>query len=166
MKTDFDDLCSHIPSAAIRDTHIRSMRTCIGIFLTKLRSGMSNKFLATMFNISKDSIKRAISSARDTVKQYFTPNYIGFHHISRENIIKTHTRPLAQTLFGDLRNQTGILVIDGTYIYIQKSGQFEFQRSTYSMHKHRNLVKPMMFVSTTGYIVSVIVTAKTTMLVY
>ena len=73
-KTNFDDLCSHIPSAAIRDTHIRSMRTCIGIFLTKLRSGMSNKFLATMFNISKDSIKRAISSARDTVKQNFPLN--------------------------------------------------------------------------------------------
>ena len=42
------------------------------------------------------------------------------------------------------------------YIYIQKSEQFEFQRSTYSMHKHRNLVKPMMLISTTGYIVSVI----------
>lgn len=53
-------------------------------------------------------------------------------------------------------DQTGILVIDGTYIYIQKSGQFEFQQSTNSMHKHRNLVKPMMFVSTTGYIVSMI----------
>ena len=69
-----------------------------------------------MFNISKDWIKRA----RDTVKQYVTPNYIGFHHISRDNIIKAHNRPLAQALFGDLKNQTGILVIDGTYIYIHK----------------------------------------------
>ncbi|VDI44871.1 Hypothetical predicted protein [Mytilus galloprovincialis] len=154
--TDFEDLCSHIPNSAIRDTRVRSMRTCIGIFLTKLRSGMSNKILATLFNISKDSIRKAISSARDAVKQHFTPKYLGFDHVSRESVIQNHTRPLAQTLFGDITNTTAILVIDGTYIYIQKSGQFKFQRSTYSMHKFRNLIKPMMFVTTTGYIVSVI----------
>ncbi|XP_052090260.1 uncharacterized protein LOC127726916 [Mytilus californianus] len=154
--TDFEDLCSHIPNSAIRDTRVRSMRTCIGIFLTKLRSGMSNKILATLFNISKDSIRKAISSARDAVKQHFAPKYLGFDHVSRESVIQNHTRPLAQTLFGDITNTTAILVIDGTYIYIQKSGQFKFQRSTYSMHKYRNLIKPMMFVTTTGYIVSVI----------
>ncbi|OWF40567.1 hypothetical protein KP79_PYT19999 [Mizuhopecten yessoensis] len=52
--------------------------------------------------------------------------------------------------------EPAILVIDGTYIYIQKSGQFMFQRRSYSMHKHRPLVKPMMFVTTTGYIVNVL----------
>ncbi|VDI65719.1 Hypothetical predicted protein [Mytilus galloprovincialis] len=118
--TDFEDLCSHIPNSAIRDTRVRSMRTCIGIFLTKLRSGMSNKILATLFNISKDSIRKAISSARDAVKQHFTPKYLGFDHVSRESVIQNHTRPLAQTLFGDITNTTAILVIDGTYIYIQK----------------------------------------------
>ncbi|CAC5371568.1 unnamed protein product [Mytilus coruscus] len=105
-----------------------------------------------MFNISKDSIRKAISSARDAVKQYFTPKYLGFKHVSRENVIQNHTSPLAQTLFGDIKNTTAILVIDGTYIFIQKSGQFNFQRSIYSMHKHLNLIKPMMFVTTTGYI--------------
>lgn len=49
-----------------------------------------------------------------------------------------------------------ILVADGTYIYIQKSQQFKFQRKCYSLHKHRPLVKPMVFVSTSGYILSVI----------
>ncbi|CAC5380103.1 unnamed protein product [Mytilus coruscus] len=126
--TDFEDLCSHIPNSAIRDTRVRSMRTCIGIFLTKLRSGMSNEILATLFNISKDSIRKAISSARDAVKQHFTPKYLGFDHISRESVIQNHTRPLAQTLFGDITNTTAILVTDGTYIYIQKSGQFKFQQ--------------------------------------
>ncbi|XP_069107262.1 uncharacterized protein [Argopecten irradians] len=52
--------------------------------------------------------------------------------------------------------QPAILVIDGTYIYIQKSGQYLFQRRSYSMHKHKPLVKPMMFVTTSGYIVSVL----------
>lgn len=49
-----------------------------------------------------------------------------------------------------------ILVADGTYIYMQKSQQFKFKRKCYSLHKHRPLVKLMVFVSTSGYIFSVI----------
>ncbi|CAC5412518.1 unnamed protein product [Mytilus coruscus] len=37
--TDFEDLCSHIPNSAIRDTRVRSMRTCIGIFLHQTSFG-------------------------------------------------------------------------------------------------------------------------------
>ncbi|CAC5390382.1 unnamed protein product [Mytilus coruscus] len=51
----FNDLATHLVS--IRDTKVRSSRTCFGIFLTKMRSGMSNKILATIFNVGKDSIR-------------------------------------------------------------------------------------------------------------
>ncbi|CAG2229897.1 unnamed protein product [Mytilus edulis] len=151
-KTSFSDLASHLVS--IRDTKVRSSRTCLGIFLTKMRSGMSNKLMATIFNVGKDSIRRAVTTVRKNLMQTFVPKHLGFNHISRENLIENHTRPLAQTLFGNEFNPA-ILVIDGTYIYIQKSGQFQFQRRTFSMHKHRPLVKPMVFVTTTGYFVSV-----------
>ncbi|VDI01203.1 Hypothetical predicted protein [Mytilus galloprovincialis] len=129
-------------------------RETICIFLTKMRSGMSNKLMATIFNVGKDSIRRAVTTVRKNLMQTFVPKHLGFNHISRENLIENHTRPLAQTLFGNEFNPA-ILVIDGTYIYIQKSGQFQFQRRTFSMHKHRPLVKPMVFVTTTGYFVSV-----------
>lgn len=151
----FVDICSHIKPSALRDTNNRSYRACIGIFLTKLRSGMSNKMLSAVFNIGKDSVRRAITSARNAIVHDFVPSYLGFQHVSRKEVIEQHTRPLAQTLFGGLM-KPAILVIDGTYIYIQKSGQFRFQRRSYSTHKHRSLVKPMMFVTTSGYIVSVI----------
>ncbi|CAC5393858.1 unnamed protein product [Mytilus coruscus] len=119
-----------------------------------MRSGMSNKLLATIFNVGKDSIRRAVATVRKNLMQTFVPKHLGFNHISREKLIENHTRPLAQTLFGNEFNPA-ILVIDGTYIYIQKSGQFQFQRRTFNMHKHRPLVKPMVFVSTPGYFVSV-----------
>lgn len=48
-----------------------------------------------------------------------------------------------------------IIVFDGTYLFIQKSGNFDFQRKTYSGHKHCNLIKPMMAVFTDGYIANV-----------
>jgi hypothetical protein len=65
----------------------------------------------------------------------FVPLYLGFESITREQIIKDPTRPLAKTLLGG--DDDGlILVLDGTYIYIyiyiQKSNNFTFQRR--SMH--------------------------------
>ena len=40
----------------------------------------------------------------------------------------------------------------GTYLYIDKPSNFDTQRKTYSAQKHRNLIKPMVFVLGDGYI--------------
>ena len=40
-------------------------------------------------------------------------------------------------------------------MYIEKSSDYLFQRRSYSMHKNRPLVKPMIVVASDGYIVSV-----------
>lgn len=89
----------------------------MGIYLTKLKTGLSNKILATLFQVSRDSIRRAIKSVRKNLLQTFTPHHIGFEHVTREDLIRNHTRPLAQTLFGQGLNPA-ILVLDGTYINI------------------------------------------------
>ena len=86
----------------------------------------------------------------------FVPINLGFSHISREEIINSHTRPLAQQLLSDITSAPAILVLDGTYIYIKKSGNYTFSRRSLSMHKRRPLLKPVMIVSTIGYIVSVL----------
>ena len=152
----FDDLCANIKIGSIRETKLRSVRTCIGMLLMKLKTGMSNNVLATLFSVSKTALRRAINSARTALARDFVPYNLGFQHVTREEIINNHTRPIAQTLFGVEGNPPAIVVIDGTYIFIQKSTQFAFQRRTFSQHKHRSLVKPMVFVSTTGYVVSVL----------
>lgn len=86
----------------------------------------------------------------------FVPENVGLHHISRQEVIANHTRPLAQSLFGNMTQSQAIAVLDGTYIYIQKSNHFQFQRRTYSIHKGRPLVKPMVVVSTDGYFLTVV----------
>lgn len=78
----------------------------------------------------------------------------GFGHITRKRVIQ-HTRPLAQTLFGDAATQQAILVLNGTYIYINNSGNVQLRRQSFSLHKGRPLVKPLVIVSTTGYFISV-----------
>ncbi|XP_061180161.1 uncharacterized protein LOC133188674 [Saccostrea echinata] len=134
-RADFDDVVSHVQS--IRATKNRSIRACIALLLVKLRTGLSHRMLSTLFNIEKCGVRRAITTAR-------------------EEIIQEHTTPLAKELFGSDLHNPAILVVDGTYIFIQKSSNFRFQRRSYSQHKNRPLVKPMVIVSTTGYIISVL----------
>jgi hypothetical protein len=50
--------------------------------------------------------------------QMFVPQNLGLQHITHEDVIKKHTRPLAQTIFGDVTNSQAILVLDER-IYIQ-----------------------------------------------
>src|ERR1700744_6436443 len=45
------------------------------------------------------------------------------------------------------------LVLDGTYIYIQKTADLDLQSRTFSPHKHRNLTKFMMVTMRDGYII-------------
>ena len=140
----------------VKSTPVRSVKTSLAIFLIKMKSGMSNKLIATIFNISRSSVKRCISTVRQALPESFVPQNIGFGHVSRKDIIDKHTRQLAKTLFTDVSDDQAILVLDGTYIYIHKSANFKFQRKSFSIHKGRPLVKPMVIVSTTGYFVSVL----------
>ena len=46
------------------------------------------------------------------------------------------------------RDDQLIIVMDSTYLYLQKSSNNEFQRRSFSMHKHRHLIKPMITTAT------------------
>ena len=152
-RAQFEDLCAHILDK-IKSTPSRSPRMSVGLFLLKLKSGMSNRLLATLFRISRSSIRRAIVTVRHALMRSFVPLYLGLESFTCETIIRQHTRPLAKSLFG-VGDDSMILVLDGTYIYIQKSDNFCFQRQSYSVHKCRPLVKPMVVVTTTGHFVTI-----------
>ncbi|VDI49857.1 Hypothetical predicted protein [Mytilus galloprovincialis] len=79
-----------------------------------------------------------------------------FNHMSHSVFAQSHTTPTAKTLFTGNNEDTAVLILDGTYIYIQKSSYHKFQKKTYSMHKNRPLVKPMIIVGSDGYILSVL----------
>ena len=157
-KASFDDVYSLLKDS-IRRSSVRSARTTLGLFLFKLKSGLSNKLLSTLFSISLSSLRRGLSSVRKCFMDEFVPRHLGFGHVTRDDIICKHTTPIAQRMFGmqeDGDHPKMILVLDGTYIYVQKSNNFLFQRRTYSMQKGRPLVKPMVFVTSSGYFVSII----------
>ena len=75
-KEAFDDLCTYLDKH-IRNTPTRDVKTTLGVFLFKLKAGLSNKLLSIIFGISKSSVRRAVSSVRVTLKEQFVPHHLG-----------------------------------------------------------------------------------------
>ena len=69
----------------------------------------------------KRTVSRIINSARQALKVSFTSFNLGFGHVTRQHIIDRHTATIAQQLMCDGGKDTVILVLDGTYVYIQVS---------------------------------------------
>ena len=86
----------------------------------------------------------------------FVPKYMGFDHMTREAVIENHTTGFAREILASGDDNTAILLIDGTYIYIEKSGKYTFQRKSYSVYKGRSLVKPMLIAASDGYIIDIL----------
>jgi len=153
-RADFDNLCSRIPSSALRNTQNLSARTAIACLLIKLRLGISHQVLASLLSFKdRYTVSRVIDSARKALVEYFVPHFLEFEHIKRKDVIGLHTRPLASELLADQRGRA-ILILDGTYIYCQMSANNLLQRRMYSMHKGKPLIKPVLITTKTGYIVS------------
>jgi hypothetical protein len=132
-----------------------SPQNSLGVFMMKLRMGISHRELSVLFKVSVRRIHKRIAHTREAFLRVngFVDRNLGPNHISRDQIIRDHTTIIARELFG---KDILILVEDGTYIYIQKSGNFVLARHTFSVHKHRPLVKPMILCTTDGYIIAVL----------
>lgn len=152
-KDQFHEITESLTS--LKNSAVRSIRTSVATFLLKLRTGLSNKMISVLIGLQEPQIQRIIYSVRTAFMTDFVPGNLGFEHISREDFCKNHTSQVASSLFSTCPDDA-IIVLDGTYIYIQKSSDYDFQRRSYSTHKNRSLLKPMVIVGTDGYILDVI----------
>lgn len=119
-KEQFDDIIDQVSSSNIRHSSNRSIRTAIAVLLCKLRLGLSNRLLGILFQLpDKRTVARSIESARKVLMNHFVPNNVGFNHVTRYEIIRHHTSSLARQLFTDDKPETAVIVVDGTYLYIQ-----------------------------------------------
>jgi hypothetical protein len=146
----FDNLLTNITS--MRSSYVRSIRVALAVFLVKMRLGVNNRVLASLFHLkNKRVVSRIVHDVTEALLKDFVPHHLGFQHIDRETILQHHQTSIASQLMGDGDDQV-IIVMDGTYLYMQKSSNNEFQRRTFSMHKHRHLIKPMITTSTVSII--------------
>ncbi|CAF4907643.1 unnamed protein product, partial [Rotaria socialis] len=156
-KVQFEDLASYLFDSNIRNSSNRSIRNALAILLCKLRLGLSLNILAVLFQLpDKKAVSRSLKTVRTALMTRFVPSNLGFNHITRQEIIDQHTSTMARRLMCDAESNTAIVVIDGTYIYMQKSRNNEFQRKSFNLYNKRSLLKPMINVSTTGYVIACI----------
>ena len=135
----------------------KSLKNAEGILLFKLKSGLSNGLLSTLCGLySRRQVAEIVKRAQVALVRDFVPLNVVFHHLTRKDIIDRLTTHVSKQLFSDPISDTVILVLDGTYKYIQKSSSYKFQRLTYSVYKGRPLVNPFIVTTTDGYIVDVV----------
>jgi hypothetical protein len=95
-------------------------------------------------------MEKMIGEARKALSDEWVPLHLGMSRITRD-VFKSHMTTVAKELFCDADKVA--VVMDGPYIYIQKSTNNAFQRASDSGHKHRPLLKPFMIVSPDGHII-------------
>lgn len=135
----------------LRDREI-STKKKLGIYLTKLRSGQSNSQLSRFFNINEGTIPRIVRNVRTELIRQMVGNTFNPENWTRD-LIQSHQSFMVTTLHCEPGSIATMW--DGTYYYIQKSNDNEFQRKTYSVQKGRHLIKPMIAIAADGYILGV-----------
>lgn len=72
-KHQFSQISSRLSS--LRNSSVRSVESCLGILLVKLRTGLPNSILSTLFSLTKSQIQRSIKfrQKRNAVRLRTTP---------------------------------------------------------------------------------------------
>ena len=78
----------------------------------------------------KRTVSTAINSACQAILKNFVPYKLGFNHVIRQDAIDYHTTTIVRQIMcdGDGSN-TVIVVIDGTYVYIQVRNNYPSVKS-------------------------------------
>lgn len=149
-REEFDTLLTYC-RADLRNSPCRTARNALAIFLLKMRLNLPQRILAYLFGIvHKSRISDILRSVTKSLLKRFVSKYLGFTHISREDLATHHTSPFARKLYG-LSQSSICLVLDATYLRLQKSSNHAEQLKTWSNHKHYNLGKPMVVSTDTSY---------------
>lgn len=145
-KQDFFTLLNEVPR--IQEMHKGILG--LGALLMKMRTGESDVRLSTLLDVPRSTLERLMNKCREILVQDFVPVNLGITHISRENLMD-HNLTIPNGIYNQ-NYSNAIIICDGTYININKSANYSFQKDTYSLHKYKNLLKPFLFVANDGYI--------------
>lgn len=144
-KMQFKHILSFLPDKL----QVRERNLAVGIYLSRLKRGSTFEELANRWKITRKTVSKYCSLVREHLSADFLNTYLGLN-ISREEML--HHQNTVTTRLHATTGDTVILVFDGTYIFIEKSSNFHFQKLSYSGHKKKNLIKPFMVVYPDGYI--------------
>ncbi|XP_043287510.1 uncharacterized protein [Venturia canescens] len=139
---------------SMRNTESRNVIQAIVVFLFKLRTGNSNRVIASVLGLEREqSVSEYSDSVINSFEKDILPMHFGVNAISRDTIMN-HSSVTATNLYGS-RDQL-MIICDGTYIRHQKSSNNEYQRKSYSGQKKVPLCKPFTVCTTDGYVIDML----------
>lgn len=159
-KQEFRNLLGELPQLTVELKTNDNASDALFMYLMRLRTGRSYEEVGSHFGVSKMTVLRRCDLVRNVLKQIIVPQYINFE-MSRDDLLE-HKSDISHILFDGENEGRAHLILDGTYIYLEKSTNHRFQKDTYNTHKMRNYLKIMMGVLTDGRILFVLGPFKAT----
>ena len=139
----------------MRNSNERSISQALAVYLCWMKRNVDQTFLATIFGISQRDVSRYCQQIRESLMNNFVKNNLGASSLNRDDFLNNNTDIVKRLFFDNSDSDQLAIIADGTYCYIQKSSNNDFQRKTYSCQKKRHLIKPFVICTTNGYIVDI-----------
>lgn len=151
----FKDLFERLPSLCHQFKYDKNSQTStdsLYMYLMKMRTGRTNDDIGRIFGKTRSAVTRRLRKVRLAMENDFVFENVNCL-FTRHQLAERSTSLLSQMLFckGDVTRP--VLVLDGTYVYVQKSSNYQFQKSSYNSYKKRNFVRVMICTTTGGTIV-------------
>lgn len=147
----FFDLFRSLPTLREAYKNDKNASDSLYMYLMKIRTARSNDDIGRVFKLTGWTVGQRIAKVRAAMENDFVYNNVNYL-CSREDLANSSTF-MSQMIFCHSDINRPVLICDGTYVYIQKSTNFEVQKSSYTDHKKRNFVRIMMCTTTNGMIV-------------
>lgn len=156
-RAQFTDLFERLPSIFSEFKHDKNNQTAtesLYMYIMKLRTARTNDDIGLIFGITRFTVTERMNKVRKILENDFVYQNVNFER-TREQLAQ-RTTVLSQMLFCNGDSSRPVIILEGTYIYIQKSSNYEFQKKSYNGHKKRNFVRVMVCTTTDGTIVFVL----------
>ena len=83
----------------MRNSRVRSIRVALAVFLVKMRLGVSNRVLGSIFRLkNKRAVSRIVHEVAEALSKDFVPYNLGFQHIERNIVLRYHQTSVASQL--------------------------------------------------------------------
>lgn len=147
----FNDLLAKLPSLINSFQNPSHAEVALYMYLMKMRTGLPSDDIGRFFSVTRVTVERQLSKVRAAMNSDFVFENVNYVR-SRDELLASNT-DMGRGIFRTVEEDKLPLVCDGTYIYVNKSSNHEFQKKTYTSKKKRNFLKIMMYVTCNGTIV-------------
>lgn len=143
---DFEEVVENA-KAIMRPSHCRTRRDAVAIALLKMRTALSHRIIAPLFNTDYNTVRASFTLGLDALAKTLLPRM----QLTREEVIMNHTSPIASQLYSNAL----VLVVDVTCVPVEKEPHHRGSKYVFCLHRHKYCVSVQFIVTTTGKVVAV-----------